>query len=242
MLDFDHTVVDDNTDIVARNLVSADKIPESVTNLYKRSGWIPYMQEIFHILHANNFRGTDIRNAIESIPPVNGFIDLIRQLHVEHNFDVIIISDSNLEFIRMWNRHHDFDKYVRKIFTNPAQFDDDERLLVQPYHHQINCKLSSENLCKGDVMESFVSEAATLATEYETIFYCGDGQNDLCPILRLGKQDFGCVRRGFRLEGEIQRLTEIGDGDGSSRLDANILYWTDGVDLLESILKRLKEN
>lgn len=240
VLDFDHTVVEDNTDIVARNLVTADKIPETVTNLYKRSGWIPYMQEIFHILYANNFRLEDIKNAIEAIPPVNGFVDLIRQLHDEHNFDVIIISDSNLKFIQMWNRRNHFDKYVREIFTNPAHFDVDGRLLVQPYHHQINCKLSSENLCKGDVMESYVSK--TVTTEYESIFYFGDGQNDLCPVLRLGRQDFGCVRRGFQLEKAIQRLTENGDGEHANRLDANILYWTDGVDLLESILKRLKEN
>lgn len=245
VLDFDHTVVDDNSDIVARNLIPADQIPARVTNLYKSSGWIPYMQEVFHLLHEQQHSAADIRATIEAIPEVAGFTELIRRLHDDFQFDFVIISDSNSEFISGWNRCHGLDNYIRKVFTNPARFDGNGLLLVQPYHHQTNCALSSENLCKGAVMEAFVEQAQIA---YDTVFYIGDGHNDLCPILRLGKVDFGCVRRGYRLEKEIQALVESrvkrtnsanGGNDDGQILDADIIYWDDGHDLLEAILKRI---
>lgn len=248
VLDFDHTVVSDNTDIVARDLIAAAKIPARVTELYKSSGWIPYMQEVFHLLYANGVRASDIRASIDAIPEVRGFTDLIRQLHDQHHFEFVIISDSNSEFIGGWNRRHGIDQYVRQVFTNPAGFDGDGRLLVQPYHHQTGCPLSSENLCKGAVMEAFV-EAAGIGA-YDTVFYVGDGLNDLCPMLRLGRADFGCVRRGYRLEKEIRpwMMDDAGakvaegaaaNGDGQRQLDAEIIFWDDGHDLLQAILKRV---
>lgn len=243
-LDFDHTVVDDNTDIVARDLVSAETIPSTVKDLYKASGWIPYMQEIFHILYANGFRKDDLLAAVEAIPEVAGFTDLIRTLHTEHNFDVIIVSDSNTEFIGAWNQRHRIDPYIRSVFTNPARFDEEERLLINPFHHQTACALSSENLCKGAVLESFVRAARDddeSPTEYETIFYVGDGRNDICPVLRLAKHDFGCARKNFRMEKDIHEVVDDANGEAgdSHRLDATMVYWTDGVDLLNMILKRI---
>lgn len=234
-------MVEKNTDIVVRDLVTADKIPTSVTSLYKKSGWIPYMQEIFHILHSNGFRQNQIQETIEAIPEVQGLVHLIRQLHDEHNFDVIILSDSNSEFIRIWCQRHGVEPYIHKVFTNPARFDDEDgKLLLQPHHHQTSCSLSSQNLCKGAILETFVAEAGQTVAEYETIFYVGDGQNDLCPILRLGKNDFGCIRRGYSLEKQIVKLQNTDGSDEKQPpavTDGTLLYWDDGTDLLSSILK-----
>lgn len=87
-------------------------------------------------------------------------------------------------------------------------------------------------------MEAFVAAAGV---EYETVFYVGDGHNDLCPILRLGKVDVGCVRRGYRLEKEIQRVIDGGGADGQ-QLYADVIFWNDGKDLLEAILMRVRED
>ena len=35
--------------------------------------------------------------------------------------------------------------------------------------------------------------------------YVGDGQNDLCPLLGLGKGDIGIVRKGYGLEKALSK-------------------------------------
>lgn len=238
--DFDHTVVDLNTDIVVRDLISADKIPREVTKLYKRSGWIPYMQEIFHLLHANGVTRDHIKAAIESIPEVNGVKRLIQQLHDTGDCDVIIISDSNSEFIRYWCTFNDIQHCFAEIHTNQANFDGTGRLLIQPYHNQFSCSLSSVNLCKGDILEKFINRRQhEQQVIYDKIFYIGDGANDICPVLRLGKRDFGMARKNYRMHKEIDSILSDNTNPDNVKhsLDAKLLIWDDGIELAELIFK-----
>lgn len=249
--DFDHTVVADNTDIVVRDLISKNKIPNEVKFLYTDSGWIPYMGAVFKILHANGIRRNDMLTAIESIPEVAGMKDLIRKLYASQDTDVIIVSDSNSQFIGHWCRHNGIDECIKKIFTNPAEFDANELLNIQPYHNQLTCLLSSVNLCKGDILADYIHEQQeSNGVTYRKIFYVGDGNNDLCPILRLGKEDVGCARHGYRLQRDIQALSaknglEAADVENAgkessknfSSLDAEIFAWNDGNDLSDFIFQ-----
>lgn len=246
--DFDHTVVDDNTDIVVRDLIAKDKIPEEVKFLYTSSGWIPYMQAIFKLLHANAVRRNDMFAAIENIPEVNGMKDLIRRLYETQDTDVIVVSDSNSQFIGHWCRHNGITEYVKDVFTNPAEFDADEVLKIQPYHHQTTCSLSSVNLCKGSILETYLQEQQkSNGVAYKKIFYVGDGNNDLCPILRLAEDDVGCARKGYRLQKELQSLKsnampdaadEDPKTDGRS-VDPEIFVWNDGNELAEFIMNKI---
>lgn len=229
--DFDHTVVNDNTDIVVRDLVKS-KITEEVTKLYKKSGWIPYMQEIFYLLHKDGFTKPQIKDAIEGIPEVTGLKTLFKELNDTGNVDIIIISDSNSVFIKFWCDHNDVSKYIKHIYTNQAHFNDDDVLLIQPFHHQTECRLSSENLCKGKVLEDFVrNQRDGCNVIYDKIFYIGDGVNDICPVLRLGAQDFGYARNGYRMQKELDTKNPL--------LDANLVIWNDGSDLKNSIFQNI---
>lgn len=175
VFDFDHTVVEDNTDIVIRDLVGKEKISDGVKKLFTVSGWIPYMQEILHILHANNITKSQIKATVENIPEVNGLKDLIRKLHKTQKVDIVIISDSNSVFINYWCNFNGMTQYIKKIYTNPAQFIENDVLKIQPYHHQITCDLSSVNLCKGDILEEFVkNEFEQNNVIYSKIFYIGE--------------------------------------------------------------------
>lgn len=231
VFDFDHTVVDDNTDIVVRDLVAKEKIPSHVTLLYKHSGWIPYMQEIFNILKTNNIERQDIHKAIEGIPEVNGMKNLLQWLGELPNANVIIISDSNSQFINHWCTTNDIRHHIDEIFTNPAHYTDDDALKIQPYHNQNWCKLSSVNLCKGQILEDFMkNQQIHNDVIYENVFYFGDGANDFCPILRLKETDYGCVRKGYRLEKEMKSCN-IKD----KNLKAEIFMWNDAVELMDFI-------
>lgn len=253
--DFDHTVVDDNTDTVVRDLIGKDEIPDEVKFLYTSSGWIPYMHAIFKLLHANGIRRSDMLAAIENIPEVIGMRELIRRLHATQYTDVILVSDSNSQFIGHWCRQNGIAAYVKHVFTNPAEFDANEVLNIQPYHHQTTCSLSSVNLCKGNILENYLREQReTNGVTYAKIFYVGDGHNDLCPILRLAKDDVGCARMGYRLQKELQSASiaenhsEAGEKNNTenenfrtlgSSVDAEIFVWNDGCELAEFILKKI---
>lgn len=252
--DFDHTVVDDNTDIVVRDLIAKDKIPAEVTFLYTSSGWIPYMHAIFKLLHANGIRRSNMLEAIENIPEVTGMKALIRRLYETQDTDVVVVSDSNSQFISHWCRHNGIAEYLKGVFTNPADFDANEVLNIQPFHHQTTCSLSSVNLCKGRILEDYLLEQQkSNGVAYKKIFYVGDGHNDLCPILRLGKDDVGCTRIGYGLQKKLQSL-ETGTGSNADdrpnegnenaenmapSLDAEIFAWNNGTELAEYIFKRI---
>lgn len=229
--DFDHTVVDDNTDIVVRDMVKS-KITDEVTKLYKKSGWIPYMQEIFYLLHNDGFTKSQIKDAIEGIVEVAGLKTLFKELNETGHVDIIIISDSNSVFIKFWCDHNDVSKYIKHIYTNHAQFNEEDVLKIQPFHHQLDCELSSENLCKGKVLEDYVrNQQEGNHVIYDQIFYIGDGHNDICPILRLGAQDFGYARKGYRMQKELDKK--------NTTVDATVEIWTDGRDLKQLIFQHI---
>lgn len=229
-LDFDHTVVDDNTDIVARNLLNSDKIPEAVKKLYKGSDWIFYMQEVFNLLHANGFSQEDILNAIRGIPETPGFCDFIRRMAQPPDVDVVIISDSNTVFINTWLEKHQLTESIREIFTNPAEFPaPGQPLKIGPYHQQTECSLSSVNLCKGKVLTEFLAANP----EYKHCIYAGDGRNDVCPSLRLSDRDLACPRLGYPCAKALQ-------GDYADKMKAPLFLWETGYELLYKATCQIK--
>ncbi|KAJ6638457.1 Phosphoethanolamine/phosphocholine phosphatase [Pseudolycoriella hygida] len=230
--DFDYTIVSDNSDIVVRDLIpSSHPIPDHVKQLYsEENGWTEYMGEVFKILHRIDVTKKEILAAVTSIPEVTGMVTLIQNL-IKMNFDVIIISDSNMEFIERWCETNGIDKLIHKVYSNPAHFDEDELLIIQPFHKQTTCSLSQMNLCKGQVLQEHIARRALDGISYDNVFYIGDGSNDYCPIARLGEGDFGCARAGFKLP---KLLAE------SSVVKADTLLWENGVDLLDKIKAKVK--
>lgn len=241
-LDFDETVVSENTDIVARNLLDPSLLTPELKQLYNATGWTAYMQAIFHLLADNHFSRDQIRQSIRDIKEVPGMVRLIQQLADQHSFDVIIISDSNSEFINIWcSNQSGLSGRLNFVFTNPARFDDSTNLLtIQPFHHQTECQLSTANLCKGQVLEEYLAERASHdGIGYGRVFYVGDGRNDVCPSLRLAGCDVACSRMGMPMDKDLQKRLEKLDPE----LEATVLRWTDGNDLLEQILGKIeKEN
>lgn len=239
VFDFDHTIVDDNTDIVARKLLKNDQIPDSTKILYRSSGWTAYMQEIFKLLHKYHIKESTIKNAITKIPPVQSISDLIVKMVEKLNFEVIIISDSNSVFINDWLIAKKLDKYVHTVFTNPAKYNHKGLLQVEMYHVQKECTLSTVNLCKGMIMEDFIQSQAEDGINYSQIVYVGDGKNDFCPILRLKKNDVACVRAGYAC---VELVTKSFESQSEDRVKSNVCIWNNGLDILKSLQQNLIED
>lgn len=47
VFDFDHSLIDENSDVYITKLAPERKLPEEIKNLYADDGWTEYMGEIF---------------------------------------------------------------------------------------------------------------------------------------------------------------------------------------------------
>ena len=63
--------------------------------------------------------------------------DLLEESVKDLGATIIIISDSNSVFIEHILKVNKLDHLVDKVFTNPASWTEDGKLVIQPYHHQV---------------------------------------------------------------------------------------------------------
>lgn len=237
VFDFDHTIIEGNSDVEITKLLKKGPIPKEIRELHKTDGWTAFMQAIFDLLHRQEIKEESIKTLISHLPAVPGMPELIRVLNQSFNTDVIIISDSNSYFINCWIEANDLKNNVLKVFTNPAQFDND-LLNIKMYHLQDSCKLSTKNLCKGQIMEEFIEDQANNGCLYDRVLYFGDGTNDFCPILRLKKNDLACVRKNFKCAELVKKAIDgvYKDDDDKSRIVvANVFFWKDAFEIIEYI-------
>lgn len=234
--DFDHTVVEENTDIVVRHLLKDKKALAEIRGMYTANGWTLYMEKIFEFLHDNKVTSVDIEAAISTIPAVAALPSLLERLH-SSNAEIIIISDSNSVFINHWLKVNNLDHTVKEVFTNPAWFEESGLLKIEMYHLQDWCKLSSRNLCKGQILESHVEKRSKEGVTFERIAYVGDGTNDLCPVLRLSERDLAFPRVQYPLMNILSKP----DADAERVPKAEIVPWTDGMGIWQELSKRIPE-
>ncbi|XP_011869005.1 PREDICTED: pyridoxal phosphate phosphatase PHOSPHO2-like isoform X2 [Vollenhovia emeryi] len=228
-IDFDHTICDDNTDVVVQNLLSDETVSaKDVQNLRKSDGWLAYMNRIFELLHENSVDASQIADVIAGIPAVVGMEQLLACLRA-NGHEIVVISDSNSVFIDCWLRNKRLERAVSRVFTNPARYDDDGRLRVDAYRTQHACQISAVNLCKGQVLMDYIQDKRERGESYERIVYIGDGRNDLCPILRLSEADLACPRKGYPLLDRLNKLPT------SVSTKAKIVPWQDGTELRRNL-------
>ena len=113
--DFDHTVVDENTDVSVQDL---SEIPSSVRAVSRERGWTAFMGAVFEHLHSRGVQRGDIEGRMEEIPFAQGMRECLESLQGLGG-EVIIISDSNSFFIE-----HILDKkgmQVRLVYPPPKK-------------------------------------------------------------------------------------------------------------------------
>ena len=156
--------------------------------------------------------------------------ELLKELRKD-NYEVIIISDSNSEFIRCIMKAAGVYDIVHSTYTNPAHWDDTGCLNIAYYHTQDWCSISTRNLCKGHILDAHIEKAKMdRNTSFTRVVYVGDGTNDLCPSLKLRDCDVTCPRKGYSLVKEIDKLTE-------GALKCEVLVWDTGSVILQHITK-----
>ena len=229
--DFDHTLIDDNSDISITSLAPNKKIPDHLKAMYRNDGWTQYMGEIFKFLHKEGIRRKDYFECLNNIKFTDGIKDLLEKLD-RNKTEFIIISDANQVFIEEMLKTAGLRDYFKSVYTNPAHFNDNGCLEIEMFHYQTYCPLSTKNLCKGKILHDHVEARRKEGTEFQIIAYVGDGTNDFCPSLRL--KSFDCVfpRVGFKLVDYIEKMKLEKD----LTIKANIYPWKTGADILNQLL------
>ncbi|XP_023335045.1 pyridoxal phosphate phosphatase PHOSPHO2-like [Eurytemora carolleeae] len=156
VFDFDQTIADLNTDVEVQKLHPEGKIPETseIHKLYDKTGWTDYMGAVFKLLHSHNISKDQILELMGSLQFTPGMVELLKTSVEEHNAKIIIISDSNSVFIEHILEYNGLKHLVDAVFTNPAEWGE-EGLTIKPYHHQVECELSTQNLCKEKIRNIF---------------------------------------------------------------------------------------
>ncbi|XP_029946896.1 pyridoxal phosphate phosphatase PHOSPHO2 [Salarias fasciatus] len=230
VFDFDHTVVDDNSDTWVIRCLPNRTLPNSVKSSYRKGHWTEFMGRVLKHIGEQEVSPDGVRSVMETIPYTAGMADLLTFIS-EHKdrVDCIVVSDSNTLFIDWILQAAGLRGAVDHIFTNPAHFNDHGHMEVSG-HHSHDCQRCPVNLCKRKVLEQYLSQRAgggsSGGVSYRCVVYVGDGGNDLCPALCLRAQDVVMPRVGYSLE----KLLRVEEG-----VRARVSAWSSGEQILQEL-------
>ncbi|KAM5153245.1 pyridoxal phosphate phosphatase PHOSPHO2 isoform 1-T2 [Mantella aurantiaca] len=233
VFDFDHTIVNDNSDTWIVQCAPDKTLPNVLQNSYEKGKWTEYMGRIFTYLGEQGIREDDMKRIMIAIPYTPGMTELLHFIgQNKDHFDCIIISDSNTIFIDWILTHANVSNVFDQVFTNPAAFDRFGNLTVQNFHVH-HCAACPKNLCKRKVLEEFVAKQTTAGAQYSKIVYIGDGSNDLCPVTFLKKGDIAMPREGYSLQKHIAKEIDL--------IDSSISVWSTGNEILAHLKLLLEQ-
>uniref|UniRef100_A0A672YKY6 Phosphatase, orphan 2 n=2 Tax=Sphaeramia orbicularis TaxID=375764 RepID=A0A672YKY6_9TELE len=232
VFDFDHTVVDDNSDTWVIRCLPNQTLPDSVKKSYRKGHWTEFMGRVMKYIGDQEVTPDRVRSVMETIPFTAGMMDLLTFIS-EHKstIDCIVISDSNTIFIDWILHAAGVQGAVDQVFTNPAKFSELGYMEIH-CHHTHNCTQCPVNLCKKEVLELHLSNQSDRGVEYERIFYVGDGGNDLCPTSCLRGQDVVMPRKGYTL---AKLLDKLQGQEENTSLKAKVMAWDSGTEILEEL-------
>lgn len=210
------------------------EIPPEIKGLYSDQGWTEFMAEIFRYLHKNRTTPNQILECMREISFTPGMVDLLAQLDKDKT-ESIIISDANSVFIEHILESNGLRHKFDRVFTNPARFNEHGKLEIEMYHVQDTCSLSTVNLCKGQILESYIEERSKDNVKFTHVAFVGDGQNDFCPSLRLSPRDFVFPREGYSLVKYIKKMEE----EKGLELKANVVTWSSGLEIFNVLSEKI---
>lgn len=222
LMDFDKTF----TNFDAGERLVEELAPEllpMLTSLQMPANFIPITNTVMRELQSRGVSRDKLLVTLQllgaEVPlPV---IQLLKSLN-KSTVEVKLLSDCNSIFINHILTGAKLTNLVADVITNPACFERVEdaqtkggvgflgghikasshRLVIRPWHRQsCGCPRCPENLCKGKEVDGVLHSAA-----YKKIVFCGDGANDICPALRLGKGDVVLARSGHALASHLSSL------------------------------------
>ena len=220
VFDFDHTVVDGNTDVKILDVLGDKK--DSIK--YESStGWTEHMRQIFVQCEEQGVTPADMMSVLKELALTKGMRILFQTIRdSKDKLKVVIASDSNSWFIDVLLSHFGIKDIVDEVYTNPAEWKSN-LLLLKRYTTNEKCTKCPINMCKSEI----VSNSAT--DEISAIIYVGDGSNDLCPVINLREKDIACPREGYSLSKKLDKV----------KVKCSVVKWSDAARIVDYLNKCL---
>ncbi|XP_053453846.1 pyridoxal phosphate phosphatase PHOSPHO2 [Nycticebus coucang] len=235
VFDFDNTIIDDNSDTWIVQCAPGKKLPIELQNSYQKGLWTEFMGRVFKYLGDKGVREDEMKRAVTSVPFTPGMVELFNFIRKNKDkFDCIIISDSNSVFIDWVLKAANFHDVFDKVLTNLAAFDSKGHLTVENYHAH-SCNRCPKNLCKNVALAEFVGKQSQVEN-YTQIVYIGDGENDVCPITFLKKNDVAMPRKGYALQKTLARMSQ-----NLEPIEYSIVVWSSGVEIISHLQFLIKK-
>nr|XP_043905960.1 probable phosphatase phospho1 isoform X1 [Solea senegalensis] len=237
--DFDETIVDETSDDIVVQTAPGHHLPDWLKDTYQPGRYNEYMQRVLAYLAEQGVTESDIRSAMEKIPSTPGMLTVFQFLRNRppQDFEVVLLSDANSFFIESWLRRAGARQLFHRIFTNPATFNRDGRLVLRPFHSH-DCPRCPVNMCKQVVVRDYVARRTQeRGRPYQRVLYVGDGANDFCPALALGPRDVAFPRKDFPMHRLITETHEAMPGE----FKAVTVPWMSGDDVVQRLRKLVAE-
>ncbi|XP_058477805.1 probable phosphatase phospho1 [Solea solea] len=239
LFDFDETLINHNSDDAVLRAMPCQQLPDWLKNSFRDGQYNEYMQKVLAYMADQNVSEDSIHSAIVKIPPTPGLLSLVQFLqNQKQDFELVVVSDANMYFIEKWLEAAGLRHLFRKIFTNPASFDESGRLVLLPFHSH-SCPRCPGNMCKQVILREYLAirQKERGGAPFQRVFYIGDGSNDMCPSLVLGPRDTAFPRRDFpmhRLLLGIQQSQKV-------TFKANVVPWNSGEDIVDCLKNIISE-
>eukprot|EP00062_Callorhinchus_milii_P005793 gi/632945639/ref/XP_007888165.1/ PREDICTED: pyridoxal phosphate phosphatase PHOSPHO2 [Callorhinchus milii] len=233
VFDFDHTIIDENSDTWVVRCTPENKLPHWLRKSYQGKGWNEYMGRVLGYIGAQGINESKMKQVMEAIPYTPGMVNLLQFICQNKDFfDCIIISDSNTVFIDWILKATESGVSFNRIFSNPAGFDDQGHLTLQSFHSH-DCSQCPDNLCKKKVLLDFVDDQFKAGVRYSRTIYIGDGGNDVCPTVGLKTFDIVMPRKGYRLEKQLHKMVS----EDIDSIQPSVIVWSSGEEILSHLRK-----
>ena len=234
VFDFDHTIVERNSDMEILTLLSENSKKSLGPKYIVSKNWAKYMQEVYKMMKNDNIEISQIKKIVESLEFNKGYPELFEILkNNKDKIDTLIISGANTLFLEWFLEKHNLTDVFPVYYSNWA-VPHEENVIKIDQHHLHDCKECDQSQCKriiiGDHFKKFHSEEQF--DTYRHILYAGDGKNDYCPGTILREQDMLFPRANFPLANKL-----FGKGCVKN-LSCQVHLWENAFKIIE-VLKML---
>ncbi|KEG11730.1 Phosphoethanolamine/phosphocholine phosphatase [Trypanosoma grayi] len=250
VFDFDHTVVDCNTDeVVPQQLGCGDHL-RSLMKAQPQMQWTKLVDTVVAPFTRAQIEGAVKKSVVmeEGMPEVFRFLQQQQQLGQQGDnpaassqVEIAIASDANHVFIETAIAHHiPFARQgISQIHSNSFHDVTDGgearrcRLTwYEPEGHNCTCCNMREhpNMCKSRIISRLLHTSRLIDP---TVIFIGDGANDYCPVINvLRPRDYMFARRGFPIHRLLSNETEAG---GCCKIG----LWADARELLQNFQRAM---
>lgn len=195
--------------------------------------WSRRMTEVHERLAEQGVHSQQLIEAFRTLELSPGTEELFRAINARHH-RIVIVSNACDLLIEECLRAHDLLQFVEKIESNPVRQIDPIMVIDEHTDPSLNqCQLCEPNLCKGLVIEKYRHPNPD-----HVLIFVGDGDNDVCPALRLNQADYVFAKIDPISE-TVYKMYELLKTRYIDQLKTELRTWTTMTDVHE-ILRQKK--